>query len=118
MYSERSPVTDIMPKHFPEGWGTIRAAESRQEGSGPAAELFHMETLRVKLIREDDGRITVASTELDIAAFGSTELEAWENFLSALEELRDFYFENRETLSPQLLRKLHIFESIYLLQME
>lgn len=118
MYAERNPVADLMPKDFPEGWGAVRAAESRQEGSGSADQLFHMDALRVNLIREDDGRITVASPELDIAAFGSTELEAWENFLSALEELRDFYFENKETLSPELLRKLDIFESIYHLQME
>ena len=118
MYAERNPVADLMPKHFPEGWGTVRATESRQEGSGPAAQFFHMDALRVNLIREHDGRITVASPELDIAAFGNTELEAWENFLSALQDLRAFYFENKDTLSPVLLGKLHIFESIYVLQME
>lgn len=118
MYAERSPVTDIMPKDFPEGWGTIWATGSRQQGSGPAEQLFHMRALHVRLIREDDGRITMASPELDIAAFGNSELEAWESFLSALQDLRDFYFENKETLSPALLGKLHIFESIYVFQME
>ncbi len=118
MYAQRSPVADLPPEEFPEGWGTVRAAQSRQEGSGPAAQLFHMECLRVKLIREDDGRITMASPDLDIGAFGNSELDAWENFLSALQNLTAFYFENKKKLSPVLLRKCRIFESIYLLQME
>ena len=118
MYARVGPVEDVKPKDFPEGWGTPRGTDPGQEGAGPAHELFRLDTVEVKLIREEDGRITVSSPQLDLAAFGSSELEAWENFLSALERLREFYFENKATLSQELRRKLQIFECLYVIRME
>lgn len=117
MYTEIMPVEDVRPKHYPEEWGITRGMDSRQEGAGGADQLLHFETLRVELINEEDGRITISSPQLDIASFGNTELEAWEAFLDALADLTDFYFENRKTLSPQLRKKLQILESLYVLQM-
>jgi hypothetical protein len=102
MYADPCPVQDLELGDHQGDWGRVR----------------HLEPLRVRMHREADGRITVASPELDIAAFGNSELEAWENFLSALQDLRAFYFKNKDTLSAVLRGKLHIFESIYVLQME
>ncbi len=95
--------------------GEQREARPLVEAQGRAVPV---ERLRVKLIKEDDGRITMSSPQLDIASFGKTELEAWEAFLSALEDVRRFYFENRSTLSPRLREKLRILETPYVLEME
>jgi len=118
MYSEPRPVVDVKHEDYPEGWGAPRGIDARQEGASPAYRLFHFETLRIKLTREEDGRVTVSSPQLDIATFGGTELEAWECFLVALEDIRHFYFQNRTTLSPHLRQKLQIFEFPYVIQME
>jgi hypothetical protein len=118
VYTEIMPVEDVRPKHYPEEWGVTRGMDSRQEGAGAADQLLHFETLRVELINEEGGRITVSSPQLDIASFGNTELEAWEAFVDALADLTDFYFENRKTLSPPLRKKLQILESLYVVQME
>lgn len=82
------------------------------------APALPFERLRVKVIREDDGKITMSSPQLDIASFGDTESEAREAFLEALADISDFYLGNKDTLSPRLRKKLRILESPYVLEME
>jgi len=89
--------------------------QSQESEAPPAARdqspVAPSERLRVKLTREDDGRITVSSPQLDIASFGKTKSEAWEAFLAALDDLKRFYLQHKSTLPRPLLEKLRLLES-------
>jgi hypothetical protein len=94
----------FLPFHRSEEAGPPRAVQDQ-------APAVPFERLRVKVITEDDGRVTIYSAQLDIASFGRTKSEARERFLAALDDLRRFYLENKSTLSRPLLEKLQILES-------
>jgi hypothetical protein len=139
--SERVPVVSVtQTPSLPSADHFVEATEhelfSFQEGTSATAELLivlrplyrggesevppagrgqglavQVQRLEVGVTREDDGRITVSCPRLDIASFGKTKSEASGKFLSALDDLRSFFRENKSTLSRPLLDKLQILES-------
>ena len=66
--------------------------------------------LRVKVIKEPDGKYTFYAPELEISSCGNSELEGWNNFISALEEAREFLNAHKEEMSEELRRKFEILE--------
>jgi len=70
--------------------------------------------LTLKFIRESDGRITVLCPEIELAAFGKDEDDAWQNFLSMFKDTIDFYFEEKHRLSEELKKRYSVFENEYI----
>lgn len=73
-------------------------------------KLLKPSKLRIEVIHEDDGQVTVRAPQLDLAYCAESEPEAWTGWLNTLEDMREYLMKNRSRLSEDLERKRRIIE--------
>jgi hypothetical protein len=96
----------IKPEKYPSEWGQKPSSEDGLRD-------VNVHRLTLKFIPEEGGKVSVWCPEIDLAAFGTDEIDAEKNFLVAFYEAEDFFVRNREKLSDEMYQRFSIFDYPY-----
>lgn len=100
-------VVDLKPKHF-DDWGKPSSPDFTHANVEVSSTYWVREVI-LRVIPEDRG-VTVCCPEIDLSMCGDDEISAWQNFMDAYADLKNFLLDHESELTNELKHKLEFFK--------